>query len=83
MQLITQSKMEAWLLEYLMPTFHQNNLSPNVNTSFDALGLDSMTRVQLVTALEDELGVELDPVLGFEYPTIASLCKQVESMQEA
>ncbi|MEH1014376.1 amino acid adenylation domain-containing protein [Micromonospora sp. CPCC 206060] len=43
------------------------------DTSFLALGLDSLAAVDLVRRLEDELGRELPVTLFFEYTTIAEL----------
>lgn len=45
----------------------------HLDTSFSRLGLDSMGHVQLSAILEKHTGQELDPTLGFDYPTINSL----------
>ncbi|SHO56625.1 acyl carrier protein [Vibrio quintilis] len=66
-----------WLKDYLEPMFQKNNLPVSVDTSFDSLGLDSVTRVEMIGGLEEALGMDLDPTLGFEYPTIASLSQYV------
>lgn len=49
------------------------------DTSFDALGLDSLTRVGLVQALEDEFGHSLEPGLAFDFVTIDALSAYVRA----
>ena len=66
-----------WLKEYLSPFFKARGLAVDINTSFDSLGLDSVTRVEMIGALEEAFGLDLDPILGFEYPTIKSLKQQI------
>jgi acyl carrier protein len=41
------------------------------------LGLDSANAVQLVLALEEHLGIELDPEMVCDHPTIATLAGQL------
>ena len=41
------------------------------------LGLDSATSVHLMVALEEWLGVDLEPELAFEYPTLRALSDRV------
>jgi amino acid adenylation domain-containing protein len=47
--------------------------------SFLAMGLDSLTAVDLVKKLEDELGLALPTTLLFEYPSIAELSAYLSS----
>ncbi len=49
------------------------------DSSFDALGLDSMTRVSLVQALEEDYAIELDPGLAFDFVTIDALAQYVRA----
>lgn len=48
-------------------------------TSFDALGLDSMARVGLVQALETEYGLTLEPGLAFDFVTVDALAQYVRA----
>jgi acyl carrier protein len=45
--------------------------------TFARLGLDSANSVQLIMSLEEHLGIELDPEMVFDYPTIAALARQL------
>lgn len=49
------------------------------DASFDALGLDSMVRVGLVQALEDEFAFSLEPGLAFDFVTIDALASFVRA----
>ncbi|ANG61609.1 hypothetical protein A8C75_03375 [Marinobacterium aestuarii] len=48
------------------------------DTSFSSLGLDSADHVRLSTLIEDQLSVEVDPTLAFDYPTINALIAHLE-----
>jgi acyl carrier protein len=47
----------------------------DVTIPFDRYGLDSLTAVSLTGDLQDWLGVEVDPTLLYDYPTIEELVK--------
>lgn len=68
-----------WLRSYLKPYFAERNMVVDDDTSFDALGMDSITRVELVAAIEERFELDLDPVLGFEYPTIGAMSTHIAS----
>jgi acyl carrier protein len=45
----------------------------DVNSKFSRMGLDSAMSVQLIVAIEEEIGIELTPDVIGEHPTIARL----------
>lgn len=47
--------------------------------SFDYIGLDSLARVELLTALDDEFGTSLDPTSAYDFVTVGALAKFVRS----
>lgn len=51
------------------------------DTSFDDLGADSFDRLELVTSLEDELGLELDEDVLAKIETIGDAIDAIESAQ--
>ncbi|MGW0503460.1 amino acid adenylation domain-containing protein [Micromonospora sp. NPDC003241] len=53
------------------------------DTSFLALGLDSLAAVDLVKRLEEELGRELPVTLFFEYTTVADLAAHLTGVRAA
>ncbi|GAU82922.1 acyl carrier protein [Bosea sp. BIWAKO-01] len=44
------------------------------SAAFTGLGLDSAMAVHLILAVEEKLGIELDPGVVDEYPTVDSFC---------
>ena len=53
------------------------NQPPPANKGFFTLGMDSITAVQLMTALGKAIGKYLPTVLAFEYPSIVSLAEHL------
>ena len=47
------------------------------NAKFARLGLDSAMLVYLLAGLEEWLGIEINPDVGFEYPTINELARHL------
>lgn len=43
------------------------------DASLTSFGLDSLAMVNLVVLIEERLGIELEPELAFNYPTINAL----------
>ena len=47
--------------------------------SFDYIGLDSVSRVELVTELANDCAIKLDPTAAYDFVTIGSLAEFVWS----
>lgn len=52
-------------------------------TTFDDLDADSLDRLQLVTAMEDEFGLEIDDDKLLAINSVADAVDAIESAQEA
>lgn len=69
----------AWLSSHSGEQIHEDGERPVRNvlltpeTPFAETGMDSLTAVELSSELEDWLGIELTPVLAFNYPTPSRL----------
>ncbi|CDL85660.1 acyl carrier protein [Xenorhabdus szentirmaii] len=74
---MTDPELKNWLIDYLTPYFQRHDIPIGVHVSFDSLGLDSSSRVTLIAQLEKVLQKKLDPILGYEYPTIQSLTEYI------
>lgn len=48
--------------------------------SFDYIGLDSLARVNLLSGLEKEFGVSLDPTAAYDFVTVRALAEFVWSV---
>lgn len=49
------------------------------NMSFDYIGLDSLARVNLLSALDKEFAVSLDPTAAYDFVTVRALAEFVWS----
>lgn len=55
----------------------------NEETTFDDLDADSLDRLQLVTAMEDEFDLEIDEEKLLSISSVADAVEAIESAQEA
>lgn len=55
----------------------------NEKTTFDDLDADSLDRLQLVTAMEDEFDLEIDEEKLLSISSVADAVEAIESAQEA
>lgn len=55
----------------------------NERTTFDDLDADSLDRLQLVTAMEDEFDLEIDEEKLLAISSVADAVEAIESAQEA
>jgi acyl-CoA synthetase (AMP-forming)/AMP-acid ligase II/acyl carrier protein len=79
---MTELELKSWLIEYLTPYFQRHDISIGEHVSFDSLGLDSISRVTLISQLEIALQKKLDPILGYEYPTIHALSQHILQLEQ-
>ncbi len=79
---MTESELKNWLVEYLTPYFQRYEIPISEHVSFDSLGLDSAGRVTLISQLEKALQRKLDPILGYDYPTIQSLSEHILQLEQ-
>jgi acyl carrier protein len=63
----------AWLTSYLAFLLEQEPNTINTKLSFDSHGIDSAAAVSLVADLEDWMGIELDPTIVYDYPSVDQL----------
>lgn len=53
-----------------------------MDTTFDDLDADSLDRLQLVTAFEDEFGIEMDEELLLSISSVADAVNAIEATQQ-
>lgn len=70
-----KSLLQAYLGEH-GPAFNETITD---NMSFDYIGLDSLARVGLLSALEKEFAVALDPTAAYDFVTVHALAQFVWS----
>ncbi|MEP2783901.1 MAG: acyl carrier protein [Pseudoruegeria sp.] len=73
-------------IQQLVITVFQNRF-PNedivLESDFFDLGGDSMTLVELCTALEEKLGIEIAPSILLFHPTVEEFAEEVKSLLKA
>lgn len=66
-----------WCKNYIAHTLGLSSDKIDADTDFESLGFDSSAAVALVAEAEDWLGIDLEPAVFFEYPTIAAFAKHL------
>jgi acyl carrier protein len=69
----SREEIQWWLTDYLAALLGEPSEAVNIKLSFESHGLDSAAAVSLVADLEDWTGLELDPTIVYDYPTVAGL----------
>ncbi|MBU2705971.1 acyl carrier protein [Zooshikella marina] len=77
MKAVKAEQIADWLQTHLSDQFKRYAIQPANDISFDALGLDSVGQVTLMSDLEEWLELELEPTLIYDYPTITALADKV------
>jgi acyl carrier protein len=62
-----------WLIAFLEAGHPEVKGTVHRDMSFDSIGLDSLARVDLITALERRFGTPLEPTLAFDFVTPGAL----------
>lgn len=84
--MLTESTMSAaaierWLIAHIASLAKQDADDIDVNMPFSHYALDSVATVGLTADLEDLLGLQLQPTLLWDYPTIASLARHLTTLE--
>ncbi|NJK63171.1 MAG: AMP-binding protein [Synechococcaceae cyanobacterium SM2_3_1] len=75
----TQKQIQAWLVNYLARSLQVNSNDIDPGKAFATYGLDSAVAVSMTTDLGDWLELDLEVMLLWEYPTIASVSEYLAS----
>jgi len=78
---VTEAQICDWCLAYVKRTVGDPSIAVGPDITFPQMGLDSATSAYFVVELEEWLGVELDPEIVVEHPTIGQLARHVVSRQ--
>jgi acyl carrier protein len=73
----SETAIRAWCTDYLAQTLELPAEQIGPETRFVRLGLDSASTVHFIVELEVWLGIELQPELAFDHPTIADLARHL------
>ena len=80
---MSESEIRDWCLAYLGRTIGDPAIAIGPEIPLPQMGLDSATSAYFIVELEEWLGVELEPELVFDYPTIGELARHIAGRQGA
>jgi acyl carrier protein len=69
---------ESTVREELARQLARNPQDVSVDDTFHDLGLDSLTGIRLVRALEERTGLTIDPPVFFDHPSIRALAAYLD-----
>lgn len=76
---VSKPEIQDWIIDYVANLLEIDPEDIDTTIPFDRYGLDSSAAVGLTGDLEDWLGLEIDPTLLYDYPTIESLAEHLGS----
>lgn len=77
----TRAAIEYWLVTRLSQYLKVSSEEIDPEELFSAFGIDSSVAVSMTGELAEWIGINLDPHLFWEYPSIASLAQYLETAQ--
>jgi acyl carrier protein len=75
-----QQQVQTWMIDYLAKLLMLERARIDVTDTFESYGLDSAAMVGMTGDLSDWTGIEIDPVIAYDHPTIAALSSQVVAL---
>ena len=67
----------AWILSFVGGAKRSRHFTPKPSHRFEDFGLDSIGTVKLAVELSEWLGIDVDPVMAFEFPTVERLARHL------
>ena len=76
---LTESVIRDWCIASIERIVDNPAIPVGPDMTFAEMGLDSASSAYFIVELEDWLGIELDPELVVEHPTIAAVARHLMS----
>ena len=73
----SELEIQEWFVQYVASLLECDPESVETGVPFERYGVDSSAVVGMTGDLEEWLGIEIDPTLPYDYPTIESLSKHL------
>ncbi|MGA7953399.1 MAG: acyl carrier protein [Gloeobacterales cyanobacterium] len=74
-KIYTSEEIQDWLVNRLAQLLEIEPDEVEVDITFDRYGLDSSAAIGLTGDLADWLGMEIEPTLLYDYPTVEALAQ--------
>ena len=79
----TTEEIQDWMVDYMAALLQVDSDEIDIDIPFDRFGLDSASAICMTGDLEDWLGLEIDPTLLYDYPTIGSMSAHLSESARA
>jgi acyl-CoA synthetase (AMP-forming)/AMP-acid ligase II/acyl carrier protein len=76
------AEIREWLVNYLATKLGQERENLSATLSFQRLGLDSLSLLEMIMSLEEFTGHSLDSAVLFDHPSIEQLSRHVGALQQ-
>jgi len=70
-------RVQTWMVDYLSKLLQISADEIDVSAPFERFGLDSASVVGMTGDLSDAFGIEVDPTLAYDYPTIEKFAQHL------
>ncbi len=67
--------LRGWLIKYITTVLDRADDGVPTDQAFDTYGFDSVELVLMIGVMDEELGIEVDPAMLFEHPSIDALAR--------
>lgn len=71
--------LEAWLTDRIAAYDNTGGVAVTTTTPLTDLGLDSVYALALCGDIEDEFGIEVEPTIAWDHPTIKELAAALDA----
>lgn len=75
-----QQQVQTWMIDYLAKLLMLDQARIDITDTFEIYGLDSAAMVGMTGDLSDWAGIEIDPVIAYDHPTIDAMSAQVAAL---
>ena len=74
---VTAAEIRSWCINHIATMLERRVAEIDPSVKFARLGLDSATIINLIIAAEEWLGIEVDPDIVYEYPSVNALSEHL------
>ena len=76
-------EVQDWMVAYLARILETSPAEIDLDASFEQFALDSVNAIGMTGDLEEWLGVRIDPMTVYDYPTIRSMSRYLAEQSAA
>ena len=77
---VTGAEIRDWCTNHIATMLERQADEIDPNAKFARLGLDSATIINLIIAAEEWLGIEVDPDIVYQYPSVNALSAHLATL---